>query len=83
MTCRLIDRPVRPLFPDGYRFETQIVPVMVPQPKGEPVRVDRVDGVVAGVVLGGGRRRRDHRRLAGREVFRPQGGLQVHGNVEQ
>lgn len=25
LTCRLIDRPVRPLFPDGYRFETQIV----------------------------------------------------------
>ena len=25
LTCRLIDRPVRPLFPDNYRFETQIV----------------------------------------------------------
>jgi polyribonucleotide nucleotidyltransferase len=25
LTCRLIDRPVRPLFADGYRFETQIV----------------------------------------------------------
>lgn len=25
LTCRLIDRPVRPLFPDGYRHETQIV----------------------------------------------------------
>ena len=25
LTCRLIDRPVRPLFPDGYRYETQIV----------------------------------------------------------
>ena len=25
LTCRLIDRPVRPLFPDGYRFETQII----------------------------------------------------------
>ncbi|MCY7346090.1 MAG: polyribonucleotide nucleotidyltransferase [Pyrinomonadaceae bacterium] len=25
LTCRLIDRPVRPLFPEGYRFETQIV----------------------------------------------------------
>jgi polyribonucleotide nucleotidyltransferase len=25
LTCRLIDRPVRPLFPDGYRFETQVV----------------------------------------------------------
>src|SRR6476646_5008787 len=25
LTCRMIDRPVRPLFPDGYKFETQIV----------------------------------------------------------
>ncbi len=25
LTCRLIDRPVRPLFPDGYKHETQIV----------------------------------------------------------
>ncbi|HMS38771.1 MAG TPA: polyribonucleotide nucleotidyltransferase [Pyrinomonadaceae bacterium] len=24
LTCRLIDRPIRPLFTDGYRFETQI-----------------------------------------------------------
>jgi len=29
LTCRLIDRPVRPLFPDGYRFETQIVGTVV------------------------------------------------------
>ena len=25
LTCRLIDRPVRPLFPEGYRHETQII----------------------------------------------------------
>ncbi|MGI8494892.1 MAG: polyribonucleotide nucleotidyltransferase, partial [Pyrinomonadaceae bacterium] len=25
LTCRLIDRPVRPLFPDGYKNETQII----------------------------------------------------------
>ncbi len=25
LTCRMIDRPVRPLFANGYRFETQIV----------------------------------------------------------
>ncbi len=29
LTCRLIDRPVRPLFADGYRFETQIVASVV------------------------------------------------------
>ena len=25
MTCRVIDRPIRPLFPAGYRNETQII----------------------------------------------------------
>lgn len=25
LTCRLIDRPVRPLFPEGYAYETQII----------------------------------------------------------
>jgi polyribonucleotide nucleotidyltransferase len=25
LTSRFIDRPIRPLFPDGYRFETQII----------------------------------------------------------
>lgn len=29
LTCRLIDRPVRPLFADGYRYETQIVASVV------------------------------------------------------
>ena len=25
LTCRLIDRPIRPLFPAGYAFETQVI----------------------------------------------------------
>ena len=25
LICRLIDRPIRPLFPDGYMFDTQII----------------------------------------------------------
>ena len=29
LSCRLIDRPLRPLFPDGYRHETQIVAFIV------------------------------------------------------
>src|SRR5439155_19108606 len=28
-TCRLIDRPVRPLFPEGYKNETQIVGTVI------------------------------------------------------
>src|SRR5215813_6305586 len=25
LTCRVIDRPIRPLFPSGWRYETQII----------------------------------------------------------
>jgi len=25
LTCRIIDRPIRPLFPDGYYYETQVI----------------------------------------------------------
>ncbi len=37
VTCRLIDRPLRPLFPNGYRNETQIIAfVMSADPKHDP-----------------------------------------------
>ena len=29
LTCRLMDRPVRPLFPKGFRFETQIIALVL------------------------------------------------------
>jgi len=29
LVCRLIDRPMRPLFPKGYLFETQIMPTVI------------------------------------------------------
>ena len=29
LTCRLVDRPIRPLFPDGYRNETQIIATVI------------------------------------------------------
>ena len=29
LTSRLIDRPIRPLFPKGWRFETQIVSLLI------------------------------------------------------
>jgi len=29
LTCRLIDRPLRPMFPDGYRHETQVVSFII------------------------------------------------------
>src|ERR1700758_3070891 len=29
LTCRLIDRPIRPLFPEGFACETQIIAMVV------------------------------------------------------
>ncbi|MBW2403145.1 MAG: polyribonucleotide nucleotidyltransferase, partial [Deltaproteobacteria bacterium] len=29
LTCRLIDRPCRPLFPDGYMCETQVIATVI------------------------------------------------------
>jgi len=29
LICRLIDRPMRPLFPKGYMFETQLMPTVI------------------------------------------------------
>lgn len=29
LTCRLTDRPIRPLFPEGYKFETQIISMVI------------------------------------------------------
>ena len=37
VTCRMIDRPLRPLFPDGFRNETQIIAsVMSADPNHDP-----------------------------------------------
>ena len=37
LTARLIDRPVRPLFPEGYRCETQIVSTIISaDPENDP-----------------------------------------------
>ena len=37
VTCRMIDRPLRPLFPDGFRNETQVIAfVMSADPTHDP-----------------------------------------------
>ncbi len=33
LTCRLIDRPLRPLFPDGWRSETQVISLVLSSDK--------------------------------------------------
>ncbi|MBC86203.1 MAG: polyribonucleotide nucleotidyltransferase, partial [Bdellovibrionaceae bacterium] len=39
LTCRLIDRPLRPLFPDGYNRETQIVATVLSADGEFPVEI--------------------------------------------
>jgi polyribonucleotide nucleotidyltransferase len=36
LTARLIDRPIRPLFPEGYKFETQVVATVLSYDGGVP-----------------------------------------------
>ena len=37
-TCRLIDRPSRPLFPEGWRIDTQVIATVLSLRQGEPDR---------------------------------------------
>ena len=39
LTARLIDRPIRPLFPEGYRFETQIVATVLSADGAFPIEI--------------------------------------------
>ena len=51
LTCRLIDRPCRPLFPDGYRGDTQIVATVVSADKINPTDVLSITGASAALML--------------------------------
>src|SRR5216683_5433596 len=49
LTCRLIDRPVRPLFPEGYACETQIICMVI---SADPLRDPSVLAIIgAGAAL--------------------------------
>ena len=39
LTCRLIDRPLRPCFPDGYNYETQIIATVLSSDGQFPVEI--------------------------------------------
>ncbi|PID38026.1 MAG: polyribonucleotide nucleotidyltransferase [Proteobacteria bacterium] len=47
LSCRLIDRPIRPLFPDGYRCETQIIAMVLSSDKENPADVLAMTGASA------------------------------------
>jgi polyribonucleotide nucleotidyltransferase len=51
LTCRLIDRPLRPLFPDGYRFETQLVASVISADDANDPDVIAIIGASAAMYL--------------------------------
>src|ERR1700674_2058217 len=53
LTCRCIDRPVRPLFPDGWRFETQIIALVLSADTENDTDVLAITGASAALALSG------------------------------
>jgi polyribonucleotide nucleotidyltransferase len=53
LTCRLIDRPIRPLFPDGFRNEVQIVCLVISGDPSNDPDVLAINGASAALCLSG------------------------------
>ena len=53
LTCRLIDRPLRPMFPDGFRNEVHIVGTVVGADMENPHDVLALNGASAALMLSG------------------------------
>jgi polyribonucleotide nucleotidyltransferase len=53
LTCRLIDRPLRPSFADGYRNETQVVGTVIGADLENPYDVPAINGASAALMLSG------------------------------
>ena len=51
LTCRLIDRPLRPLFPDGFRNETQLVCFVVSHDQVNPADIIAMTGASAALMI--------------------------------
>jgi len=53
LTCRLIDRPLRPMFPEGYKDEVQIIGTVFSADKQHDPDVCGMNGASAAVLLAG------------------------------
>src|SRR6187431_518103 len=47
LTCRLMDRPLRPLFPDGFKKDTQVIATVLSSDKENPTDVLAMTGASA------------------------------------
>jgi len=53
LTCRLIDRPIRPLFPDGFRNEVQVICLVISGDTSNDPDVLAMNGASAALCLSG------------------------------
>jgi polyribonucleotide nucleotidyltransferase len=53
LTCRLIDRPIRPLFPDGFRNEVQVICLVISGDQQNDPDVLAMNGASAALCLSG------------------------------
>jgi len=53
LTCRLIDRPIRPLFPKGFMNEVQIIPTVMSTDKDQDPDIAAMIGTSAALALSG------------------------------
>jgi polyribonucleotide nucleotidyltransferase len=51
LTCRQIDRPIRPLFPDGFRNETQVIALVLSADKQNDPDVVGINAAAAALAL--------------------------------
>src|SRR3954451_15608032 len=51
LVCRLMDRPLRPLFPEGFRRDTQIIAPLLSFDKTNPTDVLALTGASAALLL--------------------------------
>ncbi len=51
LTCRLTDRPLRPLFPEGYLYETQIISMVISADENHDPDVLAITGASAALYL--------------------------------
>lgn len=51
LTCRLIDRPIRPLFPSGFKNETQVVALVISHDQVNAPDINAITGASAALMI--------------------------------
>ena len=51
LTCRLIDRPIRPLFPKAFKNETQVVGIVISHDQVNPADIIAITGASAALMI--------------------------------